>query len=227
MPIKYLNAQDYTAIKDNLFAMHFLSAENAINTFGLIGIFVILFLETGLPLVIGLPGDSLLFLAGVAASGTGEKLNVKLSLAPLAIGSLLAAILGSQLGHWLGQKYGVKLFQNEKSRIFNPTYLAKVKTWVDNYGMGKMIFIGRFIPVVRHVVNPVSGLLGFPVKKFIYWNVISAVVWTQGFIWGGYYLGEKLKGSVDQYIFPIVAVIVVLSITPIFLEVYKSRKRKN
>ena len=123
--------------------MHFLSAENAINTFGLIGIFVILFLETGLPLVIGLPGDSLLFLAGVAASGTGEKLNVKLSLAPLVIGSLLAAILGSQLGHWLGQKYGVKLFQSEKSRIFNPTYLAKVKTWVDNYGMGKMIFIGQ------------------------------------------------------------------------------------
>jgi membrane-associated protein len=93
--------------------------------------------------------------------------------------------------------------------------------------MGKMIFIGRFIPVVRHVVNPVSGLLGFPVKKFIYWNVISAVVWTQGFIWGGYYLGEKLKGSVDQYIFPIVTVIVVLSIAPIFFEVYKSRKRKN
>ena len=90
MPTKYLNAQDSTAIKDNLFTMHFLSAENAINTFGLIGIFVILFLETGLPLVIGLPGDSLLFLAGVAASGTGEKLNVKLSLAPLAIGSLLA-----------------------------------------------------------------------------------------------------------------------------------------
>jgi membrane-associated protein len=207
--------------------MHFLSAENAINTFGLIGIFAILFLETGLPLVIGLPGDSLLFLAGVAASGTGEKLNVKLSLAPLVVGSFLAAVLGSQLGHWLGKKYGIKLFQNEKSRIFNPRYLAKTKIWVENYGMGKMIFIGRFIPVVRHVVNPVSGLLSYPVKNFIYWNVISALVWTQGFIWGGYYLGEKLKGSVDQYILPIVAVIVVLSISPIILEIYKNYKNKK
>ena len=92
--------------------MGIFSAENAINSFGLIGIFTILFVETGLPVVLGLPGDSLLFLAGVSASGTGAKLNVHLSLTALVIGTPIAAILGSQFGHWLGDRYGVKLFQN-------------------------------------------------------------------------------------------------------------------
>ena len=207
--------------------MGIFSAENAINSFGLIGIFVILFVETGLPIVIGLPGDSLLFLAGVAASGTGEKLNVHLSLWPLVIGAPLCAIAGSQLGHWFGDKYGVKLFQKEDSKYFNPKRLASMKLWVDKYGMGKMIFLGRFIPIVRHLVNPVSGILKFPHKQFFYWNVFSALVWTQGFIWGGYYLGEKLKGSVDHYILPIVAAIVLLSIAPIIWEIYKGIKEKR
>jgi membrane-associated protein len=207
--------------------MGIFSAENAINSFGLIGIFTILFVETGLPVVLGLPGDSLLFLAGVSASGTGAKLNVHLSLTALVIGTPIAAILGSQFGHWLGDRYGVKLFQNPKSKYFNPTRLESMKLWVDKYGMGKMIFLGRFIPIVRHLVNPVSGILGFPHRKFFFWNVVSALVWTQSFIWGGYYLGEKLKGSVDHYILPIVAVIVLLSISPIIWEVYKGFKKKG
>jgi membrane-associated protein len=207
--------------------MGIFSAENAINSFGLIGIFTILFVETGLPVVLGLPGDSLLFLAGVSASGTGAKLNVHLSLTALVIGTPIATILGSQLGHWLGDRYGVKLFQNPKSKYFNPTRLESMKLWVDKYGMGKMIFLGRFIPIVRHLVNPVSGILGFPHRKFFFWNVVSALVWTQSFIWGGYYLGEKLKGSVDHYILPIVAVIVLLSISPIIWEVYKGFKKKG
>jgi membrane-associated protein len=207
--------------------MGIFSAENAINSFGLIGIFTILFVETGLPVVLGLPGDSLLFLAGVSASGTGAKLNVHLSLTALVIGTPIAAILGSQFGHWLGDRYGVKLFQNPNSKYFNPKRLATMKLWVDKYGMGKMIFLGRFIPIVRHLVNPVSGILQFPHRKFFFWNVVSALVWTQSFIWGGYYLGEKLKGSVDHYILPIVAVIVLLSISPIIWEVYKRIKDKE
>ena len=207
--------------------MGIFSAENAINSFGLIGIFTIIFVETGLPIVLGLPGDSLLFLAGVAASGTGAKLNVQLSLWPLVIGAPLAAIAGSQLGHWFGDKYGSKLFQKEGSKYFNPKRLATMKSWVDKYGMGKMIFLGRFIPIVRHLVNPVSGILKFPHKSFFFWNVISALVWAQGFIWGGYYLGEKLKGSVDHYILPIVGTIVLLSIAPIVWEVYKGMKEKR
>ena len=208
--------------------MNIWTADGAINTFGLAGIYVILFLETGLPLVLGLPGDSLLFIGGVAASGTGTAIHLKISMPALAIGAPLAAIAGSQMAHWLGIKYGVKLFQKEDSKYFNPSRLKTMEKWMAKYGYGKMIFLGRFIPIVRHIVNPVAGILEMPHRKFFYWNVVSAIVWTEGFIWGGYFVGEKLKGSVDQYIVPIVAVIVVVSVSPIVWEFVKEwRTRKH
>ena len=208
--------------------MNIFNAQSAINTFGLAGIYAILFIETGLPLVIGLPGDSLLFIAGVAASGTGTVIHIKLHLWALVVGAPVFAIAGSQFGHFLGIKYGVKLFQREDSKYFNPQRLITAEKWMAKYGFGKMIFLGRFIPVVRHLVNPVSGILEYPHRKFFFWNVISALVWTQGFIWGGYFVGEQLKGSVDHYIIPIVGVIVVVSIAPLAWEVFKEwRSRKH
>ena len=208
--------------------MNIFNAQSAINTFGLAGIYAILFIETGLPLVIGLPGDSLLFIAGVAASGTGTVIHIKLHLWALVIGAPAFAIAGSQFGHFLGIKYGVKLFQREDSKYFNPQRLITAEKWMAKYGFGKMIFLGRFIPVVRHLVNPVSGILEYPHRKFLFWNFVSALVWTQGFIWGGYFVGEQLKGSVDHYIIPIVGVIVVVSIAPLAWEVFKEwRSRKH
>jgi membrane-associated protein len=208
--------------------MNIFNAQSAINTFGLAGIYAILFIETGLPLVIGLPGDSLLFIAGVAASGTGTVIHIKLHLWALVVGAPVFAIAGSQFGHFLGIKYGVKLFQREDSKYFNPQRLITAEKWMAKYGFGKMIFLGRFIPVVRHLVNPVSGILEYPHRKFFFWNVVSAIVWTQGFIWGGYFVGEQLKGSVDHYIIPIVGVIVVVSVAPLAWEVFKEwRSRKH
>lgn len=208
--------------------MNIFNAQSAINTFGLAGIYAILFIETGLPLVIGLPGDSLLFIAGVAASGTGTVIHIKLHLWALVVGAPVFAIAGSQFGHFLGIKYGVKLFQREDSKYFNPQRLITAEKWMAKYGFGKMIFLGRFIPVVRHLVNPVTGILEYPHRKFFFWNVVSALVWTQGFIWGGYFVGEQLKGSVDHYIIPIVGVIVVVSIAPLAWEVFKEwRSRKH
>lgn len=205
----------------------FNNANGLINSFGLAGVFAILFVETGLPIVIGLPGDSLLFIAGVSASGTGVKLHVHMSLVALVIGAPLFAILGSQFGHHLGHKYGVKLFSKPESKYFNPSRLASAEKWMNKYGRGKMIFIGRFIPIVRHLVNPVAGIIKMPYREFLFWNVISALVWTEGFIWAGYFLGERLKGSVDKYILPIVAVIVIVSIAPIIWEVFKEWRSKK
>ncbi|CAB4759920.1 unannotated protein [freshwater metagenome] len=207
--------------------LHAFNAESAINTFGLAGIFIILFVETGLPLVIGLPGDSLLFMAGLAASGTGEVIKIHLSIRELAIGAPLFAITGSQFGHWLGYKYGARLFGREDSKYFNPKKLKNLQRWIDKYGVGKMIFLGRFIPIVRHLVNPAAGIARMSYKRFFIWNVISALVWTQGFIWAGYVLGEKLKGSVDKYVLPIVALIVIVSIAPIIWEIFKEWRTRR
>ena len=205
-----------------------LSPESAINTFGLAGIYTILAVETGLPLVIGLPGDSLLFIAGVVASGTGSALiHANLSLPALAIGAPIAAIIGSSFGHHLGHKYGAKLFTNPNSKFFHPDRLEKASVWMRKYGVAKAVFIARFIPVVRHLVNPIAGMIKMPYKKFLFWNVVSAIVWTESFIWGGYFLGEKLKDSVDKYVLPIVAVIVILSTAPIALEIWKNYKSQK
>jgi membrane-associated protein len=207
--------------------MNIFNANNAINSFGLSGIFFILFIETALPLVVGLPGDSLLFIAGLAASGTGSVIHVHISLWALVIGSPLAAILGSSFGHHLGHRYGSKLFTNPKSKFFNPSNLAKAQTWIHRYGEGKTIFLARFVPVVRHIVNPVCGIIKMPYRKFFFWNVLSAIIWTEGFVAIGYFIGQKLKGSVDHYIYPLVAIIVLASISPIIWEVYKERKKRK
>ena len=207
--------------------LHAFNAESAINSFGLAGVFLILFVETGIPVVIGLPGDSLLFMAGLAASGTGAVIKIHISIRELAIGAPLFAIAGSQLGHWMGYAYGDKLFAREDSKYFNPKKLITLQKWVDKYGIAKMIFLGRFIPIVRHLVNPAAGIAKMSYQKFFLWNVISAIVWTQGFIWAGYILGEKLKGSVDKYVLPIVGVIVIVSIAPIFWEIFKERRSRK
>lgn len=218
-------AKGYTLQPMNILG---LSPESAINTFGLAGIYTILAVETGLPLVIGLPGDSLLFIAGVAASGTGSALiNAHLNMTLLSIGAPIAAILGSSFGHHLGHKYGAKLFTNPNSRFFHPDRLEKASVWMRKYGVAKAVFIARFIPVVRHLVNPIAGMIKMPYKKFFFWNVISAIVWTESFIWGGYFLGEKLKGSVDKYVLPIVAAIVLVSVAPIGHEMWKGYKERK
>ena len=208
--------------------MDILTSQGAINSFGLIGIFVILAVETGLPLVIGLPGDSLLFIAGVAASGTGSVIHIHISLVWLIIGAPISAILGSSFGHHLGHKYGAKLFTNPNSKFFHPDRLETAAKWMEKYGTAKAVFLARFIPVVRHLVNPVAGMIKMPYRKFFFWNVVSAIVWTESFILVGYILGEKLKGSVDKYVLPIVGVIVLVSVAPIAWEAIKEwRTRKH
>jgi hypothetical protein len=113
------------------------------------------------------------------------------------------------------------------TRFFHPDRLEKASVWMRKYGVAKAVFIARFIPVVRHLVNPIAGMIKMPYKKFFFWNVISAIVWTESFIWGGYFLGEKLKGSVDKYVLPIVAAIVLVSVAPIAHEMWKGYKERK
>ena len=207
--------------------MNIFNANSAINSFGLAGVFTILFVETSLPLVIGLPGDSLLFIAGLAASGTGHVIHVHIPLALLIIGAPLAAIAGSSFGHHLGHRYGSKLFTNPNSKFFHPDRLVTAERWIVKYGEGKTIFLARFVPIIRHLVNPVCGIIKMPYRKFFFWNVVSAIIWTEGFIALGYFIGERLKGSVDHYIYPLVGVIVLASISPIIWEVYKERRKRR
>jgi len=209
----------------NLFDAHSIVAD-----LGLIGILAILFAETGLLIGLVFPGDSLLFIAGVAASGSGAALlnGVSLSYPALLIGAPIAAIAGSQFGHFLGATYGRKFFDRPDGRIFNRAQVMKTEKWLKKYGTGKAIILARYVPVVRTLINPLCGIVRIKSSEFLVWNVIGAILWTDGVITLGYILGEKLKGSIDTYLLPIIGLIIFISLLPVFLEIIREmRTRKN
>ena len=210
-------------------AANLFDAHSIVGDLGLIGVLAIIFAETGLLVGLAFPGDSLLFIAGVAASGSGAAILGGASLDPVAlfIGAPIAAIIGSQVGHWFGAIYGRKLFNRPDGRFFTQSKVAATEKWLNKYGTGKALVLARFIPFVRTLINPLAGIIGIPVKKFFFWNVLGAIVWTQGIIGLGYLLGEKLEGSVDKYILPIVGLIILLSLIPVVIEILRERQTKK
>lgn len=207
--------------------MNPLSAQSIVETLGLVGVFMVLLAETGLLIGLVLPGDSLLFVAGVAASGVAMKaVGVQLSLPALMMGAPLAAIIGSQVGRNIGEKLGRPLFARPDGRIFSQARVKKTEDFLARYGYAKALILARFVPVVRTLINPIAGVIGMPKATFFKWNVIGALLWTEVVIVLGYVLGEKLKGSIDKYLLPIVAIVIVISILPLLFGIMKERKNK-
>ena len=209
--------------------MNLFDANSIVTDLGLIGILLILFAETGLLIGLAFPGDSLLFIAGIAASATGAALlnGNQLPTLELFILAPIAAITGSFVGRWFGEKYGRKLFDRPDGRFFTQARVVQTEKWLEKYGVGKALLLARFIPFVRTLINPVVGIIGIPSKVFIFWNVLGAIVWTDGILLLGYLLGEKIEGSIDKYLLPIIGLIMTLSLLPILFEFYRERKRKK
>jgi len=208
--------------------------KSLLQTFGLIGVWAILFAETGLLVGFFFPGDSLLFLAGVAASPVADSIfgnGTKLSLAGLLIGAPLCAILGAQLGHLLGAKYGRRMFEKPDSKIFKREYVEKAEYYFEKFGPAKAVVLARFIPIVRTFLNPVAGTLGMPARQFLLWNIVGAVLWTDGVLLIGYLLAQQIYDAIgdkiDHYILPVVALVVLISVLPIFIEILRERRAKK
>jgi membrane-associated protein len=221
-------AEKIRAVSENL-AMNPLDPKELITAFGLLGVWGILFAETGLLIGFFLPGDSLLFIAGVAASAVGERIvGEPLSLAGLLIGAPLCAIVGAQLGHYLGARLGHKLFDRPNSRFFKREHVDKAEYYFNKFGPAKAVVLARFIPIVRTFLNPVAGMLEMPARTFFVWNVVGAVLWTDGLILAGYALGGSIPGeTIDRYLLPVVGVILVISVLPIGIEFLRSRRKKR
>ena len=209
--------------------MNLFDAHSIVTDLGLIGILLILFAETGLLIGLAFPGDSLLFIAGIAASATGAALlnGNQLPTLELFVLAPIAAITGSFVGRWFGEKYGRKLFDRPDGRFFTQARVVQTEKWLAKYGIGKALLLARFIPFVRTLINPMVGIIGIPTKVFIFWNVLGAIVWTDGILLLGYLLGEKIEGSIDKYLLPIIGLIIALSLLPILFEFYRERKRKK
>jgi membrane-associated protein len=166
-------------------------------TFATIGVIAIIFAETGLLFGCILPGDSLLFTAGIltAVSTVNGQEFQPLSLPALLIGGPIAAILGAQLGHWLGARYGRRLFERPDSRIFRRDWVDKAEYYFERFGPARAVVLARFIPIVRTFLNPLAGICGMDARRFLVWNVIGAVIWTDSLFLLGHFLGTKVPTS--------------------------------
>jgi membrane-associated protein len=197
-------------------------------------VWAILFAETGLLVGFFFPGDSLLFLAGVAASPVAESIfgdGARMPLAALLIGAPVCAVVGAQFGHFLGARYGRRMFDKPDSRLFKREYVEKAEYYFEKFGPAKAVVLARFIPIVRTFLNPVAGTLGMPARRFLLWNIVGAVLWTDGILLVGYLLArqiyEAIGDRIDHYILPVVALIVLISVLPILIEMLRERKAKK
>ena len=201
-----------------------LNPTHLLNVFGTLGIFAILFAETGLLIGIVLPGDSLLFTAGLLSS-IHRHGDVHLNLLAVMGAALLGAILGAQTGYILGRKVGPRLFNRPDSRFFKQQYVVRTHEYLEKYGPARAIMLARFVPVVRTLMNPLAGAVDMDSGVFTAANFVGGVLWAIGVTLAGYLLGKSIH-NVDHYILPIVAVIVVASLIPVALEVRKSRRER-
>jgi len=210
-------------------AANLFDAHSIVGDLGLIGVLAIIFAETGLLIGLAFPGDSLLFIAGIAASSAGAEIlsGASLDTPAIFIGAPLVAIIGSQFGHFVGGKYGRKLFDRPNGRFFTQDRVTQTEKWLTKYGVGKALILARFIPFVRTLINPMVGIIGYPARKFFIWNSLGAILWTQLILGAGYILGERISGSIDKYLLPIIALIVLVSVAPVALEVLKEWRTKK
>ena len=207
-----------------------LDANSVVSNLGLIGVLGIIFMETGLLIGLIFPGGEVVFLAGIAASGTGAALlgDAKLSAPLLFALAPVAAITGGEVGYWFGKKFGRKFFDRPNTRFFNQKMVANTEKWLIKYGPRKALVFGRFVPFARTLINPVCGVANLDRKLFSTWNAIGAIIWTQVAIGIGYLLGDVIKGSVNKYLYPVVGIIVLISLLPLLKGIYEERKeRKN
>jgi membrane-associated protein len=209
--------------------MNLFDAQSVVSTLGLIGVLGIIFMETGLLIGLIFPGGEVVFLAGLAASGSGAAIlgDAKLSAPLLFALAPIAAITGGEVGYWFGKKYGRAFFERPNTRFFNIKMVETTERWLVRYGPRKALIFGRFIPFVRTLINPVCGVVNLERKLFSTWNAIGAIIWTQVAIGIGYLLGASIEGSVNKYLYPIIGLIVVLSLLPTLIEVYQERKRRK
>jgi membrane-associated protein len=193
--------------------------EHLIEAFGTIGLFAIVFAESGLLFGFFLPGDSLLFTAGLLASR--GVLNFPL----IAVGCAVAAIAGDQVGYVIGRKAGPALFKRPDSRFFHKKNVDRARAYFEKNGP-RTIILARFIPVIRTFAPVVAGVGQMDYRKFVTYNVVGGIVWGSGVTTAGYLLGESIP-DIDRYLLPIIGVIVMVSFVPVALELRKAWQSKK
>jgi membrane-associated protein len=176
----------------------------------------IVFVETGFFVGFFLPGDSLLITAGILAAG--GFLPLRWLLLPV----MLCAIVGDQIGYWIGRSAGAALYKRQDSFFFRRSHLQRAHDFYEKYG-GRAVILARFVPIVRTFCPPVAGAARMPYGRYVMFDIFGGIFWVGAMILGGYSLGRSLP-NIGKYIHYVIAVVVVVSILPAVIGVLKSRK---
>jgi membrane-associated protein len=184
---------------------------------GYIGVFGMIFAESGLLFGFIFPGDTLLFAAGILAAKGFFNITI------LLLGACFFAVVGDSVGYWIGKKIGPALFKRKDSLFFKQEYVARAQHFFDNHGK-KTIFLSRYVPIVRTFAPVVAGVGGMQYKTFFLWNVLGGITWCLSIGLAGYFLGTKIT-NIDAYILPIVIGIFVVSFLPVVYQVLSGKKK--
>ena len=204
-----------------LFASLGLDPKKILNSVGTLGLYAIVYAESGVMIGFFLPGDSLLFTAGLVRATKG----VLWPFWALLLGCAIAAVLGDQTGYLFGKKVGPSLFNRPDSRLFKHEHLQRAEDFYERHG-SKTIVIARFVPVVRTFAPIVAGASKMHYRTFVLYNIIGGVLWSTLMLCLGYGLGKKFPG-IGNYLDYAVLIIVALSLTPIAFEFLRQRRKAN
>ena len=190
-----------------------------IKTAGYLGLFAIIFAESGLLIGFFLPGDSLLFTAGFLASQGFLDISLLIAL------MFIAAVLGDNVGYAFGRRVGPKIFKREESWLFHKEHLARSERFYSKHG-GKTLVLARFTPVVRTFAPILAGVGKMHYRTFLVFNLLGALLWAVGVTLLGYYLGQTIP-DIDRYLLPIIAAIIFVSLLPTFLHILRNKEMRE
>jgi len=186
-----------------------------IQTGGYIGLFAIIFAESGLFFGFFLPGDSLLLTAGLLAAQGSLHLGLLLPILPVA------AVLGDNVGYWFGKKAGPAIFNRENSLLFRRKNLLAAKAFYEQHG-GKTIMLARFMPFIRTFAPIVAGAAEMHYQRFFLFNILGGLLWAVGVTLAGYFLGNSIPpDKLDRYFLVIVLAVILVSALPAMIHVWK------
>jgi membrane-associated protein len=196
--------------------IHFLfNVKGLIEWGGTLLVCVIVFIETGFFVGFFLPGDSLLVTAGVFAASGQLRISELLLLVPLC------AIVGDQIGYWIGRKAGQALYRRQDSLVFRKRHLQRAHEFYEKYG-GKTVILARFVPIVRTFCPPVAGAAGMPYGRYFAYDVAGGLLWGGGMVLGGYFLGRQIP-NISENIHYVIAVVIFLSLLPPIISVLRAK----
>jgi membrane-associated protein len=196
--------------------LHFLfNVKGLIEWGGTLLVCVIVFIETGFFVGFFLPGDSLLVTAGVfAASG-------QLHIGELVLLVPICAIVGDQIGYWIGRKAGQALYRREDSFVFRKSHLQRAHAFYEKYG-GKTVILARFVPIIRTFCPPVAGAAQMPYGRYFAYDVAGGILWGAGMVLGGYFLGRQIP-NISENIHYVIAVVIFLSLLPPAISMWRAK----